>query len=134
MICSARPRVSNRDSRCRLCGRHPLEQVAPADKDAEQRAHHRIDHDPGLMREEGDEERTLQQAKGEIAAQRAQMIAQRNARAVRHDAVERRQQRGHRDGRKDIGGPDLGRPHRQQPADQHGEKRRRRRKRAAQIV
>ena len=101
-ICSARLRVSNREFVCRLCGRHPFEQVAPANEDAEQRAHHRIDHDPGLMREEGDEERALQQAEGEIAAQRAQMIAQRNARAVRHDAVDRRQQRRQRDGQQEY--------------------------------
>ena len=42
------------------------------------------------MREERDEKRALQEAEGEIAAQRTQMIAQRNPRTARNNAVDRR--------------------------------------------
>ena len=48
---------------------HPLEQMSPTDEKAKQRAHHRIDHEPCLMREERDQERALHQAESKIAAQ-----------------------------------------------------------------
>ena len=60
------------------------------------------------MREEGDEKRALQKAEGKIAAQRTQMIAQRNARTARNDTGNRRYQRGQRDGEKNIHGPNRG--------------------------
>ena len=52
-----------------LRGGHPFEQAAPMNEQAEQRAHDRVDHQPGLMRQEGEQERALQQPEREIAAQ-----------------------------------------------------------------
>src|ERR1019366_3110783 len=86
------------------------------------------------MREEGDQERALHQAESEIAAKRAQVIAQRNALTKWNSVCKRRQQWRQHDRQKDIRGPNLGGRDRQEQSDQHVEKCGRRGERAAQIV
>ena len=76
-----------------MSGGHPFEQMASADEKPEQRADYGVDHQPSLMGQERDKKCALHQAKGEIAAQRAQMIAERYAATVRNHAGNRGQQR-----------------------------------------
>ena len=117
----------------RLRRRHPFEQ-APAGDQAEERAKHRVDHQPGLVREEGDQERALQHAELEIVRQRAEMASQRAVGLGRQQAREGRQQGWKRDGEQDRQRPDLGGAARHEPADEQREHGRRRGERTAKIV
>ena len=133
-ICAASPRGSNCKSSLGLRRRDPFQQAPAIDEQAEQRAAHRIHHQPRLMSKEGDQECALQKSQFEIAAQCPQVIAQRNARAPRHDAGERGQERRQRNRQKNENGPYRGGPQRAAASRSAGQKGSRRRQRTAQIV
>src|SRR5271157_1131052 len=70
----------------RLRCRRPFQQTAVRDTEPIERSCDRVDHEPCLMREKGKEKHTLQKAHGKIFADATQMIAQRDASALRNNA------------------------------------------------
>ena len=117
-----------------LCGGDPLEQVAPRDAQPDEGAHDRVRHQPGLVREQRDQQRALAQREREIGAQRAQMTARRDTRALRRDHRKDGQQDGQHDGQSDEGGPDERGGKRQRPTGDQGDDAGNGRNTAAQVV
>src|SRR5207302_10884262 len=69
-----------------LCGRDPFQQMPSINEYAEQRAADRVNHQPGLMGEERDQECALQKSQFKIAALSAPVIAQGGVGAARRDS------------------------------------------------
>ena len=118
----------------RLRRRHPFEQASAANEEPKNRTCDGIDHDPGLMRQKGQQKGALHHAELDIARHAAPVIAQGDADTARHQHRKRRQQCRQSNKQENERRPIRRLAKRQEPAEQQGEQRRRRRQRAAQIV
>ncbi len=117
-----------------LRGGEPLQQPAPADEEAIERAHDRIGHQPGLVGEHGHREGALRQRQHEVGAQGEDVAALRDPLPPRQDAAEGRQQRGQGQQQHHRRRPQRGGGRRQHPAGYDGEKGGRSHGGAAQVV
>jgi hypothetical protein len=108
--------------------------MAAAHEKAIQRAPDRVGHQPGLVREEHEQQCGQRQGEQHIRTEGAQVAAHRSARAARHDRRKQGHQCRHRDRRHDECGPEDGRVQGQRPPGDQGKDARRRRQRAPQVV
>jgi hypothetical protein len=121
-------------ARLGLCRGEPFEHPPAPRRETPACAHDRVGHRPGLVREEGQEQRGLQRRDAQRVAECAEMTAQRDSGATRDQVGHHRQQRRKRDRRDDERGPDRRGRVRQHPSRDQREDRARRRQRAAQVV
>jgi hypothetical protein len=96
----------------------PLQQSPATDEQPKQCAQHRIDHEPRLVSQRGDQKRTLQGAEHQIVPQGAHVVVHRNARTSRKQARDRRQEGRRRDRQENEPRPDLRRGWGLKPSDQ----------------
>ena len=113
--------------------RHPFQQAAPRPVD-HQRAHDRVGHQPGLVRQHREREPDLRGGQHEVATDRARMATLGDASPARDHAAQCRQECGHDDGGEDEGTPHRGRRPRHQPRHDEGQEGGRGRHRAAEVV
>jgi len=92
-----------------LRGRDPLEHAPARDGQAQERAAHRIRHQPSLVRQERERERELHAGHREAPRDAAQIRALREARPLRDDLDRDRDERREGQAEQDQPGPDEGR-------------------------